>query len=76
MSECKEKSSAHCVLCFLQVIQKKFSEFQLGIEAGSDLFSRCDQRATQLVEDGSPYSTVIQERQDKLRWGDGGLTHP
>ncbi|KAK2186885.1 hypothetical protein NP493_185g03007 [Ridgeia piscesae] len=51
----------------LQVIQKKFSEFQLGIEAGSDLFSRCDQRATQLVEDGSPYSTVIQERQDKLR---------
>ena len=64
------------MLCVFQVIQKKFSEFQLGIEAGSDLFSRCDQRATQLVEAGSPYSAVITDRQDKLRWVEGGLSHP
>jgi len=45
----------------------KFSEFQLGIEAGSKRFERVDKMATQLVENKNPQSKVVHEKQDQLR---------
>jgi len=50
-----------------QLIQNKFSEFQLSIEAGSQRFERVDKMATELVEEENPKSTVILERQEDLR---------
>jgi len=55
-----------CVLR-AQLIQNKFSEFQLGIEAGSQRFERVDKMATALVEEENPKSTLILERQEDLR---------
>jgi len=52
----------------MQLIQNKFSEFQLGIEAGSQRFDRVDKMATALVEEENPKSTVILERQEDLRY--------
>jgi len=52
----------------VQLIQNKFSEFQLGIEAGSKRFERVDKIATDLVEEENPRSTVILERQEDLRY--------
>jgi len=51
-----------------QLIQNKFSEFQLSIEAGSQRFERVDKMATELVEEENPKSTVILERQEDLRY--------
>lgn len=56
-----------CLLC-MQLIQNKFSEFQLGIEAGSQRFERVDKMATALVEEENPKSTLILERQEDLRY--------
>ena len=52
----------------VQLILSKFSEFQLGIEAGSKRFERVDKMATELVEEENPRSTVILERQEDLRY--------
>jgi len=55
-------------LFHVQLIQNKFSEFQLGIEAGSQRFERVDKMATALVEEENPKSTLILERQEDLRY--------
>ena len=60
----------------VQLIQNKFSEFQLGIEAGSKRFERVDKMATELVEEENPRSTVILERQDDLRYTAISLSCP
>ena len=51
----------------LQQIDKKFSEFRLGIEAGSARFKQCEQMAARLMDDRSPYSATILEKQEQLR---------
>lgn len=38
-------------------MQNRFAEFQLGVEAGSERFNRCEQMANELVEAKSPYAT-------------------
>ena len=67
---CDSETCKRCVLCLLcvQLIQNKFSEFQLGIEAGSQRFERVDKMATALVEEENPKSTLILERQEDLRY--------
>ena len=60
-------STRRCVFC-VQLIQNKFSEFQLGIEAGSQRFEHVDKMATALVEEENPKSTLILERQEDLRY--------
>jgi len=57
-------------LVYVQLIQNKFSEFQLGIEAGSQRFERVDKMATELVEEENPKSIIILERQEDLRYAD------
>ena len=56
-----------CYLFQLQDIQTRFNEFQLGIEAGSERFTRVDNMATALVEAKNPQSTVVVQRQEDLR---------
>jgi len=55
------------IFCCGQVIQKKFSEFQLGLEAGTERFTHVDNMATELIEKQSPYSSDIYERQQMLQ---------
>ena len=51
-----------------QMIQKKFAEFQLGIEAGVERFKQCEKTASQLLDNNSPYAQQIIERQEHIRW--------
>ena len=51
----------------VQQIDKKFSEFCLGIEAGSARFKKCKQMAASLMDKRSPYSATILEKQEQLR---------
>ncbi len=51
----------------LQVIVNKFSEFQLGIDTGQERFQQCEKLASKLIEQKSPYSREILERQEQLR---------
>ena len=51
----------------VQEIDKKFSEFCLGIEAGSARFKQCEQMAARLMDERSPYSATILEKQEQLR---------
>ena len=51
----------------MQAVQKRFNEFQLGIEAGSERFHRVEQLANDLVEAQNPHSTQIVDRQERVR---------
>ena len=57
----------NCLYCLVQAIQKRFTEFQLGIEAGSERYNRVEQFANALVEAQNPHSTQILERQEGVR---------
>ncbi|CAH1792768.1 unnamed protein product [Owenia fusiformis] len=51
----------------LQILQNKFDEFKLKVEAGAERYNRCEKMAQNLIDEGNPNSTDIQERQDQLR---------
>lgn len=51
----------------LQVIQKKFSEFQLAVEAGTERYNQCEKMASKLVENKSPYASTIVARQEQIQ---------
>ena len=55
----------NCCCCF-QVIHKKFSEFKLGVEAGTERYNQCEKLAHKLIDNKSPYSSEILQRQEHL----------
>ena len=52
----------------MQQVQKRFDEFKLGVDAGTERVNQCELLATELVQGGSIYSDEIKERQGQLRY--------
>ncbi|XP_074649217.1 spectrin beta chain-like isoform X2 [Tubulanus polymorphus] len=47
-------------------LQKKFDEFKLSIDTGSERIQECDQLASKLIANNSPYADEIEDRQNEL----------
>ena len=54
-------------------MQKRFSEFQLGVDSADERFTQVDNMATALVEAKNPQSPVIVQTQEEdllSKWDD------
>ena len=51
----------------MQLLQSKFDEFQVRVEAGSERFNQCEELAKKLIASDSSYSGKIEQRQQHLR---------
>ena len=56
-----------CTVLFDQILQAKFDDFKHRVEAGSERFKQCDELAKKLIANESPYSSVIERKQEQLR---------
>lgn len=52
----------------LQLLQNKFDDLKHRVEAGADRFNQCEGLAKKLIAGESPHSSVIEKRQEQLRY--------
>ena len=50
-----------------QILQNKFEDFKIRIDAGSERFAQCDDIARRLIASENPYAADFPAKQEELR---------